>query len=269
VGGKLNGIITGLRGGSDVSKISPKHPRAESLRIRERLVKGFEAGLVVSEGLAAHGRGEAFDYMLGEITSEQAKKAVEAAAAMLLTAKRPVISVNGNVAALVPDEVVKLADSIGAKLEVNLFHGSAEREARIARYLREHGAKEVLGIDKKFLAKIEEIHSDRRKVDTRGIATADVVLVPLEDGDRTEALKKIGKKVIAIDMNPMSRTARAADITIVDNIVRVLPHLVRAVKKFSRSGRARLHKIVSDFDNTKNLKAMVELVSKRLKNISR
>jgi len=94
-------------------------------------------------------------------------------------------------------------------------------------------------------------------------------LVPLEDGDRTEALKKIGKKVIAIDMNPMSRTARAADITIVDNIVRVLPHLVRAVEKFSRSGRARLHKIVSDFDNTKNLKAMVELVSKRLKNISR
>jgi 4-phosphopantoate--beta-alanine ligase len=223
----------------------------------------------VSEGLAAHGRGEAFDYMLGEITSEQAKKAVEAAAAMLLTAKRPVISVNGNVAALVPDEVVKLADSIGAKLEVNLFHGSAEREARIARYLREHGAKEVLGLDKKFLAKIEEIHSDRRKVDTRGIATADVVLVPLEDGDRTEGLKKIRKKVIAIDMNPMSRTARAADITIVDNIVRALPRLVESVKKLSRSSRVRLHKIVSDFDNTKNLKAMVELISKRLKNISR
>ena len=251
-----------------MSKISPKHPRAESLRIRERLVEGFKAGLVVSEGLAAHGRGEAFDYIIGEKTAGQAKKAVEAAAAMLLTAKRPVISVNGNVAALAPDGVVELADATGAKLEVNLFHGSAEREARIAEYLRKHGAKEVLGTDKKFFTKIEEIHSDRRKVDKRGIAAADVVLVPLEDGDRTEALKKIGKKVIAIDMNPMSRTARAADITIVDNIIRALPRLVEAVRKLSRSSRVRLHNIVSDFDNTKNLKAMVELISKRLRKIS-
>jgi len=252
-----------------VSKISPKHPRAESLRIRERLVEGFKAGLVVPEGLAAHGRGEAFDYVMGEKTAEQAKKAVEAAAAMLLSAKRPVISVNGNVAALVPDEVVELADMVGAKLEVNLFHGSAKREAKIAEHLREHGAKEVFGVDKKFFTKIEEIHSDRRKVDRRGIAAADVVLVPLEDGDRTEALKKLGKKVIAIDMNPMSRTARAADITIVDNIVRALPRLIEAAKKLSRLNQVRLHKMVDDFDNTKNLKSMVELISKRLKNISR
>jgi len=252
-----------------VSKISPKHPRAESLRIRERLVEGFKAGLVVPEGLAAHGRGEAFDYVMGEKTAEQAKKAVEAAAALLLSAKRPVISVNGNVAALVPDEVVKLADATGAKLEVNLFHGSAEREAKIAEYLREHGAKKVFGVDEKFSTKIKEIHSDRRKVDRRGIAAADVVLVPLEDGDRTEALKKLGKKVIAIDMNPMSRTAQAADITMVDNIVRTLPRLVEAAKKLSRLNQVRLHKMVDDFDNTKNLKSMVGLISKRLKNISR
>ena len=252
-----------------MSKISPKHPRAESLRIRERLVEGFKAGLVVPEGLAAHGRGEAFDYVMGEKTAEQAKKAVEAAAALLLSAKRPVISVNGNVAALVPDEVVKLADATGAKLEVNLFHGSAEREAKIAEYLREHGAKKVFGVDEKFSTKIKEIHSDRRKVDRRGIAAADVVLVPLEDGDRTEALKKLGKKVIAIDMNPMSRTAQAADITMVDNIVRTLPRLVEAAKKLSRLNQVRLHKMVDDFDNTKNLKSMVGLISKRLKNISR
>lgn len=252
-----------------MSKISPEHPRAESLRIRGRLVEGFKAGLVVPEGLAAHGRGEAFDYIIGEKTAEQAKKAVEAAAAMLLTAKLPVISVNGNVAALVPDGVVELADAVGAKLEVNLFHGSAEREAKIAEHLREHGAKEVFGIDEKFSTKIEEIHSDRRKVDKRGIAAADVVLVPLEDGDRTEALRKLGKKVIAIDMNPMSRTSRAADVTIVDNIVRALPRLVGGVRRLSRLGRVQLRKIVCDFDNTKNLKAMVELISKRLKKISR
>ena len=31
---------------------------------------------------------------------------------------------------------------------------------------------------------------------------ADTVLVPLEDGDRTEALVKMGKTVVAIDLNP-------------------------------------------------------------------
>jgi len=252
-----------------MSRVSPRHPRAESLRIRERLVDGFRAGFVVPEGLSAHGRGEAFDYIIGERTTAQASKAVRAAVAKLLLAKRPVISVNGNVAALVPDEVVELADTVGAKLEVNLFHGSAEREVRIAKYLREHGAKEVFGIDRKFSTKINEIHSDRRKVDKRGIAAADVVLVPLEDGDRTEALRKLGKKVVAIDLNPMSRTARAADITIVDNVVRALPLIISEAKKLSRLDRAKLHKIADGFDNTKNLRAMVGLISRRLKKISR
>jgi len=224
--------------------------------------------LVVAEGLAAHGRGEAFDYIIGEKTTEQARKAAEAAIVMLLLAKRPVVSVNGNVAALVPDEIVGLANAVGGKLEVNLFHGSAEREIKIAEHLRRHGAKEVFGIDRKFFTKINEIHSDRRKVDKRGIAAADIVLVPLEDGDRTEALKKMGKKVIAIDLNPMSRTARAANITIVDNVVRALPLMILSAKKLSRWDRAKLRKTASGFDSTKNLKAMIELISRRLKKIS-
>ena len=247
-----------------MSKVSLRHPRAESLRIRERLVEGFRAGLVVPEGLSAHGRGEAFDYIIGERTTAQANKAVCTAVAALLLAKRPVISVNGNIAALVPDEVVKLADAVGAKLEVNLFHGSAEREVKIMEHLRKHGANEVLGGDRKFFTKIDEIRSDRRKVDKRGIAAADVVLVPLEDGDRTEALRKLGKKVIAIDLNPMSRTARAADITIVDNVVRALPLMISAARKLSRWDRVKLHKTAGSFDNAKNLKAMIKLISKGL-----
>ena len=247
-----------------MGKVSPLHPRAESLRIRGRLVKGFRSGLVVAEGLAAHGRGEAFDYIIGEKTTEHAKKAAEAAVAMLLLAKRPVISVNGNVAALVPKEVVRLADLVGAKLEVNLFHGSVEREVKIEKHLRKHGAKEVLGVDRKFFTRIDEIHSDRRKVDKRGIAAADVVLVPLEDGDRTEALKKLCKKVVTIDLNPMSRTARAANVTIVDNVIRALTLMVGIAKKLSRWDPAKLHKTTCGFDNTKNLKAMTELISKGL-----
>ncbi|MBA7502083.1 hypothetical protein ES706_00659 [subsurface metagenome] len=252
-----------------MNKVSPLHPRAESLRIRERLVDGFKAGLVVPEGLAAHGRGEAFDYILGEQTTKHARRAIEAAAAMLLLAKHPVISVNGNAAALVPADIIKLAKSTNAKIEVNLFHGSVKREVAIARWLRKHGAKEVLGTGKKFLIQINEIHSDRRKVDRRGIAAADVVLVPLEDGDRTEALKKLGKRVIAIDLNPMSRTAQAADITIVDNIVRAMPLLIKTAERLLYQPRARLRKKANNFDNRANLRATFRAVRERLKNLSK
>ena len=34
------------------------------------------------------------------------------------------------------------------------------------------------------------------------------------------------KKVIAIDLNPLSRTAKAATITIVDNATRALPAMI-------------------------------------------
>ena len=79
--------------------IPSDHPRARSLYIREMLVDGFRRGLVVPEGLIAHGRGEAYDYLLGERTTETAQRAIKAAAAMLLLSSRPVISVNGNTAA--------------------------------------------------------------------------------------------------------------------------------------------------------------------------
>ena len=39
-------------------------------------------------------------------------------------------------------------------------------------------------------ANILEIASNRRRVDQRGILIADVVLIPLEDGDRTKALEE-------------------------------------------------------------------------------
>jgi 4-phosphopantoate--beta-alanine ligase len=249
-----------------MEKISPHHPRAESLRIRACLVKGFKSGLVVPEGLAAHGRGEAFDYILGERTTGRAERAIEAAGAMLLIADRPVISVNGNTAALVPTEIVQLAKAVNAKIEVNLFHGSTSREVAIARWLKKHGAKEVLGTDLKFSTRIKEIHSDRRKVDRRGIAAADVVVVPLEDGDRTEALKRLGKRVIAIDLNPMSRTARAADVTIVDNIVRAMPLLIRYIKHLSRDS-TKLQRIIGNFDNKANLSATLKFMFGRLKSI--
>jgi 4-phosphopantoate--beta-alanine ligase len=252
-----------------MSWISPEHPRAESLRIRERLAEGFRRGLVIPEGLAAHGRGEAFDYLLGEKTTSVARKAIKAAAAQLLLAEKPVISVNGNVAALVPEEVVELAEVTGAKLEVNLFHGSVERERKIILWLKQHGAKEVLGGDKRFSAKIPEIHSHRRKVDRRGILIADVVLVPLEDGDRTEALRRMGKRVIAIDLNPMSRTAQAAHITVVDNIVRAMPLMVKEAERLAKFSDEKLEKILGNFSNKENLRASFEIMVRRLQRLAK
>jgi len=55
---------------------------------------------------------------------------------------------------------------------------------------------------------------------------ADVVFVPLEDGDRCEALIAAGKQVLVVDLNPLSRTARAATVTIVDELTRVLEELL-------------------------------------------
>lgn len=207
--------------------VPKSHPRYQSLKTRELLEQGVKAGITSLGGLIAQGRGEAFDYLLGERTHPFAEKAIEAAASMLRSAKHPVISVNGNTAALVPSELVELANLLEAPLEVNIFHGSKDREKKIKHHLLTYGAKTVLLPGN---AIVPHLDSNRKFVHEEGIYKADVVFVPLEDGDRAEALISMGKKVITIDLNPMSRTARTATITIVDNITRVMPLLIQAVK---------------------------------------
>ncbi len=102
--------------------IPKSHPRYLSLQIRENLVNGFDNNLVAKEGLLAHGRGEAFDYLIGEKTTKSAKNAIKTAAYMLNQAQNSVISVNGNFAALCPKEIVQLAKITNSKIEVNLFY---------------------------------------------------------------------------------------------------------------------------------------------------
>ena len=238
--------------------IPSDHPRARSLYIREMLVDGFRRGLVVPEGLIAHGRGEAYDYLLGERTTETAQRAIKAAAAMLLLSSRPVISVNGNNAALCANTVVELAKVVGASIEVNIFYRTEKREMAIKAELELHGAKRVLGVGSKASARIPELQSERRRVDPDGIYAADTVLVPLEDGDRTEALIRMNKTVITIDLNPLSRTSRAANITIIDNVVRAMPALVEAARKLR--GTMSLKKITDNYDNSKNLQESLKII---------
>ena len=236
--------------------IPKSHPRLNSLLIREKLVKGFDDNLVAKEGLLAHGRGEAFDYLIGEKTSKSAKEAIKAAAFMLKNAENSVISVNGNFAALCPTEIVQLAKTTNSKIEVNLFYSSEKRKKAITKILRKSGAEEILGLNKKSSTKLLGIDSARRIVDKNGIFSADVVLVPLEDGDRTIALKKAKKKIITFDLNPLSRTAQTANITIVDNVTRAMKLLVIESKKKKRK--------LSKYDNKKNLKVSIVEIKKNL-----
>ena len=243
-------------------KIPKSHPRFVSLNIREKIVEGYNNGLVAEEGLLAHGRGEAFDYLIGEKTTRSARTAINAAAVTLLSAKNSVISVNGNIAALCPKEITQLAKITKSKIEVNLFYHSEDRKKKIVRHLKNAGAKQVLGTNPMSNRRMIGIDSPRRIVDKDGIFAADVVLVPLEDGDRTQALKRAGKTVITFDLNPLSRTAQTADITIVDNVIRGMRLLISAcrktrTKKVSFNNKKALAEAISEIKN--NLKRRARL----------
>jgi len=248
--------------------IPNNHPRAESLRIREKLVEGFRKGVVVAEGLIAHGRGECFDYLIGEKTQPFAFKAEKAAVALLLLSNHPVISVNGNSAALCSTEIVKLAYLTGSKVEVNLFHRTFKRERTIEKILREQGLDEVLGVGENASGIIPTVCSLRCKVDPRGLLVADTVLLSIEDGDRTMAYRKAGKNVIAIDLNPFSRTAIWASITIVDNVVRAFPNMIKLAKNLKKENKETLKKILETYDNDKILKEAVKFINQRLVRLS-
>jgi len=241
------------------------HPRYLSLKYRHKIIDGMHDSVVAEAGLIAHGRGECFDYILGERTNKFAEKAIKAAVAFLLLADHPIISVNGNVAALCSKELVSLSQSINAPLEINLFYRKKGRIEAIKNLLEKHGASKILGTDMNKMVEIKELSSNRRRVDPNGIYNSDVVFVPLEDGDRTEALKKIGKKIIAIDLNPLSRTSIWADITIIDNIVRTLPQMVQISKEFKSKDKAFLNEIIANYDNRNTIQEALNHIIKYVK----
>ncbi|MEM3399502.1 MAG: phosphopantothenate/pantothenate synthetase [Candidatus Micrarchaeia archaeon] len=245
-----------------MEKIPKSHPRYRSLVERHKIEKGVRAGITSLQGLIAQGRGEMFDYLIGERTIPPARNAIKAAARMLVSSSKPVISVNGNVAALCAEDIVKLSHVLHAPIEVNLFYRKRKRELAIRRHFMKFGVS-ILGAGKKVRMKAPA--SARALVDRRGIYLADTVLVAVEDGDRTEALRKAGKNVIAIDLNPLSRTSQKASITIVDNVTRAIPLLTAEIAKLKASGAAAG---AVRFDNKKNLRRAIAYMLKRLERIS-
>ncbi|PKL62165.1 MAG: phosphopantothenate/pantothenate synthetase [Methanomicrobiales archaeon HGW-Methanomicrobiales-2] len=237
--------------------IPKDHPRYRSLVARERLARCAREGIVAMEGLAAHGRGEAFDYLIGEKTTKSAALAARTAAAILLSARHAVISVNGNTAALAADEIAALQRASGADVEVNLFHRTEERMALITRLLTEHGVRVLSGTPERLVP----LSHDRALCLPEGIGDADVVLVPLEDGDRCAALRAMGKTVITIDLNPLSRTARTATLTVVDEVTRAIPAITAAC---SSLGPGEGERLVASLDNTYLLRAAIDEMRERL-----
>ena len=248
-----------------MEEIPKNHPRYDSLIMREKVSQAMKKGLVHETGLIAHGRGEAFDYLIGEKTIPYADDAEKIAAAALLCAKNPVISVNGNVVALVAKECISLSESIPAKLEVNLFHRTDERMEKLSDELIEQGAKQIYG--EAADARIPGLEHGRGLCDKEGIFSSDVVLVPLEDGDRCQALRDMSKTVVAIDLNPLSRTARTASVTIVDNVVRAIPNIEKWVNKLKNEDGAVLKEMINSWDNSKMLKDVSSFISKRLNSL--
>ncbi len=222
-----------------MGEVPPTHPRYASLMARKRLTDAAATGMLAESALIAHGRGEAFDYLLGERTCDAARKAIAEVAARLLSAENPVISVNGNTVALAGPQLLTCAAMLNCPVEVNIYYRTPERMEALLSAL-ELQREEATTLYPEFHqqislvpilgatpdGRIPNLDGPRANCHADGILSADVILVPLEDGDRCEALVAMGKTVCAIDLNPLSRTAKKATITIVDELTRCLPLLL-------------------------------------------
>lgn len=245
-----------------VVDIPKSHPRYKSLMTRELLVEMVEKGVVTPTGLISQGRGEAFDYLMGERSIAPAEEAERVAAAHLLKARNPVVCINGNAAALDPDGLIALARAAPAKIEVNLFHRTPERMEAVISHLESKGVTGVLGRVPE--EKIPGLDHDRALCTRDGIWSSDVILVPIEDGDRAEALVAMGKTVISIDLNPLSRTSRTATVPICDEISRAVANIIRFMDEM-RGDEQAIIKALDGFTNKDCRRKVVDAICDALK----
>lgn len=254
-------------------KIPKSHPRRKSLLSRNAIVDATKKGLLADSALIAHGRGEAFDYLLGEQTSEIAKLSIKESAARLINANNPVISINGNTAVLAGKSLIRVAAVLGCPIEINIYYRTEERINNLHDFLEAERMavskeiepnkwfgdweKSVLAV--KILGKEEDgriigLEGPRAICSAEGIEKADVVLVPLEDGDRCEVLISLGKEVLVVDLNPLSRTAKMATVTIVDEVSRMSDILLEYIIENSLE--------VTEWDNELALKESLKIISR-------
>ncbi|RAP53467.1 MAG: hypothetical protein BZ138_00835 [Methanosphaera sp. rholeuAM270] len=243
--------------------LNKDHPRYESLVYREKIVEAHKNGILADSGMIAHGRGETFDYLIGEKTTENSHNTIEVSGCYFLTSKHPILSVNGNTTALVAEEIAELSGLLDIPVEINLYYRTPERIKNIERIYKNLGVNEILGTDEDDFIDTPELNGPRSPVSIEGINRADLVFIPLEDGDRAEKLSRLDKTIVNVDLNPLSRTAQTSTVTIVDNIVRVMPLLIESVKKYMDYDRQLLTRRINEFDNKKNLDNAIHDIIKR------
>ena len=248
--------------------VPESHPRYASLMARKKMTDAAAAGMLAESALIAHGRGEAFDYLLGEKTCDAAEKAIRETSARMKAAERCVISVNGNAVALAGMELIVCAAVLNCPVEVNIYYRTPARMEALLSALEVQKKQAVqlcpeiadristvpiLGANPD--GRIPNLEGPRANCHSNGILSADVILVPLEDGDRCEALIAMGKTVCVIDLNPLSRTARTASVTIVDELTRCVPILLKRLMEVGES-------LDDHWDNEKNLQDSLEVMRK-------
>ena len=229
----------------------PSHPRYQSLLLRHRLEEAEKQGMLAGSAMIAHGRGEAYDYLLGEQTIPSAHEATLHALRALKNAERPIISLNGNAVALAGEQLLALAQQLKCPVEINIFYRTPERMSALLERLET--IKKERSLDVEILgaspnARIPGLKGPRAKCTKEGIIDSDVILVPLEDGDRCEALVAMGKTVIVIDLNPLSRSAKMGTITIVDELTRVAENML------FRFDSIKMSEVSKTYDNEEALR---------------
>ena len=160
----------------------PSHPRYQSLLLRHRLEQAEKDGLLAGSAMIAHGRGEAYDYLLGERTIPSAHMATVQAFAALRMAQRPIISLNGNAVALAGESLLMLAERLSCPVEINIFYRTPERMAaligRLEAIKKEHKLDvQILGAEPN--ARIPGLEGPRANCTKEGIIDSDVIMVPL------------------------------------------------------------------------------------------
>ena len=167
----------------------PSHPRYASLLMRHRLEVAAKRGMLADSAMIAHGRGEAFDYLLGEQTTPNAREATAHALNHLESAQRPVLSMNGNVTALACDEMLQLANHLNCPVEVNIFYRTPERMEALLTFIEER--KRALGVQVPVLggapnAAIPGLKGPRAQCHKEGILESDVILCLLYTSDAAD-----------------------------------------------------------------------------------
>jgi 4-phosphopantoate--beta-alanine ligase len=77
----------------------------------------------------------------------------------------------------------------------------------------------------------------------------------------------MNKTVIAIDLNPLSRTAKTASITIVDNVTRAITNIDKWVKILKNEDKNSLEVLISRWDNRKMILEVCAFISKKLNSL--